>query len=54
MNEKQHAEIVEALDDLRDSIMRKELGDDGWDLRDELLVMQQIISALVHALTPST
>lgn len=53
MNEKEYSSIVASLEDVRDSLMRKEIGDDGWDLRDELLELRSIVATLVYVLRPN-
>jgi hypothetical protein len=40
--------INQRLDDIRNAIMSKEIGDDGWDLRDELLELLEIVAALAQ------
>lgn len=49
MTDKQHAEIIRALADVRAALMTKEMTDDGWDLRDEMLALTEAVSNLAVA-----
>jgi hypothetical protein len=46
MHKTQYAMLNESLGAVHNSIMRKEMGDDGWDLRDELLALKEVVSEL--------
>jgi hypothetical protein len=46
MTKAQYAEIGESLSNVQNAIMQKEIGDDGWDLRDELLALKEVVADL--------
>lgn len=41
--------LLNKLEDVRDRIMRMELSDVGWDLRDELLDLRDVLASVVVA-----
>lgn len=51
MTTKQLLAMSTRLDCLRDGIMSKEMGDEGWDLRDEVLLLAEIVQAVLHEVT---
>jgi hypothetical protein len=46
MTNSQYSDLVQAAGNIRAAIMQKEMGDDGWDLRDEMLALQELVSQL--------
>ena len=46
MNDGEYSDIVQSLGNVRAAIMGKELTDVGWDLRDELLSLQEILATV--------
>jgi predicted RNA-binding protein with EMAP domain len=46
MKNAQYSDLVQAAGDIRAAIMTKEMGDEGWDLRDEVLALQELVSQL--------
>ena len=46
MTKAQYTEICESLSTVHNAIMRKEMSDDGWDLRDELLALKEAVADL--------
>lgn len=48
MTTAQYSDIVQALGNVRANVMNKEMTDDGWDLRDELLALQQALALLAR------
>jgi hypothetical protein len=53
MKHEQYAAINESLGSVHSAIMKKEMGDDGWDLRDELLALTEVVSDLAMAVYQS-
>lgn len=39
--------ISEKLADCRHSLMAREMTDDGWDLRDDVIALQELLAMLV-------
>lgn len=46
MTKAQYTAIGESLSAVHNSIMQKEMGDDGWDLRGELLALKEVVAEL--------
>lgn len=53
MKHEQYAAINESLGAVHSAIMRKEMADIGWDLRDELLALKEVVSDLAMAIYQS-
>jgi hypothetical protein len=49
MTNAQYSDLVQAAGNIRATIMQKEMGDEGWDLRDEVLALQELVSQLATA-----
>lgn len=50
MTNAQYSDLVQAAGKIRSAVLNKEMGDDGWDLRDELLALQELVSQLATAI----
>lgn len=49
MSESKYDTLIEKLVDTRHAIMSKEIDADvGWDLRDEVIALQEVLSALTQ------